>query len=448
MRRKLLFIIAAILALVNCDPFGNCGIEESVGIALVLDMTAVTKPIEDVHIYAFDASDRMDLHNYYASEAELNSDILYIDHGDYAVIAVLNVGKDFSPMQESRASAVLHDIMLADFIAWLKKVEPLYPNMMVGMNRGVTTDHGTLRIIIDVDEGTTNLQSNILRLNITVPQETMPDYVGPASTSRSQVADHHLRAVAEVYKKGTSLRVHSYSETLTNSILDLHLQPGEYDVLLWTDHVPVGTDDDHHYLTSSLREVSFAEHMEYMAGLDSRQAHSVKVGALVTEGPVTHVSAELNRVLAKYRLVAIDVEKYKTFIQINKYPPIDKLDVNVSYNGYFPNSHDVHTDKPNSSGAGVQFDSTLKDITDKTTLIGSDYIFAANLSSGEDPPYVDATVTITNRETEKVITRKIVRIDYKRGHVTTVESDFLTAGIVDQGISIDTNWDGVIDVYF
>lgn len=456
MKRVVIFIIMTILAFASCDPFGNCEFEDKEGIAIVLDMSAVTTQVDNVHIYAFDPSDRLDRYKYYASLAELKSNKLYLDHGDYAIVAVLNVGEEFSPPESAVVKASAEElpyIMLADFIAWLKQVKPQYPDMMTGMSRNVTTDDGSEYVIIEIAEGTTNLKSNILRFEVTPPDGVMPDYSTRAPYSKSVIADHHLRAVAEVYKKGTALRVHSYSAVVSNSTLDLHLQPGDYDVLLWADHVPIdiGTDADHHYSTSSLRGVTFAEHIEYMPGVESRHAYSLKVGAALADVPVTSISAPMNRVLAKYQLVATDVEKYKDLIRANgedKYPLIENLTVNISYNGYFPISHDVHTDKPNSSGAGVQFNSTFTDITATTAAVGSDYIFAASPVSGDDPPYINATITITEKESEKVITRKIVRIDYLRGHITTVESDFLTAGIVGTGITIETNWDGVIDVYF
>lgn len=457
MKRKILFIITVILALASCNPFGNCETEDEVAIEIVLDLSEVSKAVDNLHIYAFGASDRLDEHQYYSSLAELASEKLFLNHGNYIIIAVLNVGAEFSPPENAQSTQVakatsekLANIMLADFIVWLKQVSSQYPDMMTGMNREVTTDDGTRRIVIDIDEGTTNLKTNILLLNITTPGGAMPDYNTRAPHYTSNVADHNRRAVAEVYKKGTVLRVHRHSEILNHSTLNLNLQPGDYDILLWVDHVPAGTDTDHHYLTSSLRGVKFTEHLEYMAGIDSRQAYSIKAGALVTEEPVTVVPAAMDRVFAKYNLVARDVKRYKELRQANgdKYPPLENLVVNVSYNGYFPNSHDVHTDKPNSSGAGVQFNSTLRDITDATTTLASDYILAASIDSGDPHPYVNATVIITDKHTSDVIARTVVRIDYLRGHVTTVESDYLTAGIIDQGITIDTNWDGVIDVYF
>lgn len=62
----------------------------------------------------------------------------------------------------------------------------------------------------------------------------------------------------------------------------------------------------------------------------------------------------MQRSLAKYRLIAEDVEDYRTLTEIepDKYPPLEELIATVHYEGYFPNEFNVTTGKPVNSITG------------------------------------------------------------------------------------------------
>ena len=213
---------------------------------------------------------------------------------------------------------------------------------------------------------------------------------------------------------------------------------------MWADYTPEGSDKDHHYLTSSLRGVQINEDKEYLPGANSRKAFAHKVQVVVEEKPVTEKYVEMPLALAMYQIVALDVERYKGFIAANNNPEIEDLMATIIYEGFFPNSYDVHRNEPNGASRTIKYTGPLTDITDSTLTIGRDYIFANDVNS-----FISATVSLSEKSTDVVITQMSnVRIDNLRGHLTTVEFDYLTAGVVGEGVSIDTRWEGVFDVYF
>lgn len=447
MKKQIPFIIATALFLTSCWPFSDyeCEIDDIVDVEIVieLDPTVATKPVEDIHLYGFDASDKLFVHKYFTTIEELVAESLPLDNGDFIFIAILNVGADFSPPESitSKQSEELPDLTLSDFIVWIKEVESEYPDMMSGMVEEGIGEDGTSSITIEITDGTDSIKSTLLRLAMTFPDVTLPDYISKFST---RVDAYNLRAVAEVYNKGTENRIHSYSKVLDNGTLDLNLQPGEYDILLWVDYTLLGNKADHHHNTSSLSGVTFNEQIEYTAWADSRDAFALKFEATVTDNiSVTNKSITLERPLARYRIVATDVERYKDFIRINNYPPIEDLVVTISYEGYFPISYDINTGKPNNAEGGIKYSSPLKDITETTAMVGSDYVFVDDTES-----LVNTTITITNTGGKKIAEIKGVVINYRRGYLTTIEGAFLTAGIIDKGITIDTSWEGEYNVTF
>ena len=62
--------------------------------------------------------------------------------------------------------------------------------------------------------------------------------------------------------------------------------------------------------------------------------------------------------------------------------------------------------------------------------------------------FVNATVKITDSKGKKVCSTPGVQIDYRRNQLTTIKGKFLTSGVNNGGIRIDTEWDGEYEVWF
>lgn len=442
MKKKLIVIISIILTFISCETPTHCEFGDEISISIQLELSNITKPIHNIHLYGFSASGNFNRHKYFASKKELDDYKLSIVKRGFTIIIVINAGEDFSPLDIHKTKAEVSDLTgltLTDFITAIKGIESQYPDIMTGIGSDPVGNYGIMTILIIIAEGT-DIRSTRLRLYLDLIDHELPHYA-------TRAANHNARSVIEVYRKGSVIRIHSHTEIL-DEYVDLHLAPGEYDILLWVDYTPIGSNADHHYITSSLREVSINDKKEYVPSEDSRKAFAHKSTAVVGAAPITFKRVALELVLAKYHIVATDAERYKGYMAANHSPKVEDLNVTIVYEGFFPNSYDVFRKEPNGASLALSYTAPLRDITDSTVTIGLDYIFANDVNS-----FVSATVTIFERSTatrEKNIITNIpgVKINHIRGHLTTVEYEYLTAGIVDQGVSIDTRWEGIINVYF
>lgn len=154
------------------------------------------------------------------------------------------------------------------------------------------------------------------------------------------------------------------------------------------------------------------------------------------------ISISLQRPLAKYRIVANDVETYKKLMELepDNYPPLEDLTVTMQYEGYFPTEFNAKSSTVTDAITGIGFSSKLTDtnINYNTLNIASDWIFASRETS------VTATITISDSKGNKVSSVSGVSISYKQGYQTSISGKFLTAGVDVGGLDIDTDWDEII----
>ena len=150
----------------------------------------------------------------------------------------------------------------------------------------------------------------------------------------------------------------------------------------------------------------------------------------------------LERPFAKYRLIATDVEAYYNLIEKGEaLPPIEDLQVRVTYEGFFPTGFNVATGKPNDAlNTGIHYTSvpTVAEGYDAKVnrQVGADFV----LTNGEES-FVNVTIQMIDTNTGDIVTTvQHVKISYKRGHLTTVTGHFLTAGKTPGGVQIDTEW--------
>lgn len=443
MKRYFTLILISTIALIisSCD-INKSGsavhpLEEQSGVVFTL-VSQTDKPIKDIRIYGFNASGLLAIYKEYSSVDALASSVLSLPSGVYTFVEVLNVGEDFTPDISKSAKISSEELptwMFSDFTAWLKEASSLYPDMMTGISRAETSQGLVTHVVADIKNGTEGLNSSLLRLNVKFPEGEMPDF---KSKSLTKTSGYDIRATVEIYQKDSIAPIYSRNEILSSSTLELNLQPGDYDILLWTDYVPATKTHvaDHYYTTSSLKGVEFSETITYTANANSRSAYSLAFEATVSaDSFVTERTVTLVRPFAKYRIVATDLEQYG---QISGSPALVDLVVSVSYAGDLPNRFDVSANKPIATIEGVKYSNSVYDITATTATVGSDFVFVNEADS-----FVTVNIVISDKNSGRKITQVLgVKIDYRRDQLTTVSGAFLTAGISTSGITINTEWDG------
>ncbi len=221
--------------------------------------------------------------------------------------------------------------------------------------------------------------------------------------------------------------------------ISLKLHAVEYTLAVWTDYVVAGTDADLYYDTGNLQCVACTEpytgstpYRDCLCGTAAldlrpyRDEWNTKV----------QVKVDMVRPLAKYELIATDVQKFleKTAKQRAEGAAYE---ITVSYGFYFPLGFNVLTGKPERSEMGVAFTAplTVADNGSGECVIASDYIFV----NGEES-YIPLNIEIKDDAGKGISRTTGIDVPYRRGHLTTVRGHFLT-NRYDTGIGVNPDFD-------
>lgn len=409
------------------------------------------KKFEDTHLYGFDAEGKMVLHKYYPTQKNMSNDLFRLDKGVYTFITVLNVGEDFTP--ETRAEAPLHKITMNRFMNFVKRSEAQFPDMLTGMINCTVTANEVIRIEVPLTDKSGGIATvtSVVTATVTLPDADFTEY---QQTRTRATAGYNLRGVAEFYQKGRAEPAYHIpvvlapTETEGKYILTAEVLDGEYDWTLWVDYTENGSTTDLWYDTKSLQAVKLiATDKTYASGSDTREAFCHTGNIDVTGGEMS-IDIAVQRPQAKYVLIADDVQRYRELLAVNpeKYVPLDELNITMLYESYLPDGFNAQSNKPNNSQQGYKCAQTALPAigeTDTEVKVGSDHVFVNGSESS-----VTVTVLVSDNTGRTISRVQGVVVQYKRNMLTTVRGDFLTAGVVNPGINIDTDWDGVHEVEF
>ena len=444
----LLHILLTIVWLASCDRNvheDEFSLPEGTGGLIVGLQTDGDIPAQDVHFFVFNIAGELTHHEYFDDPRKAALHAASLPPSSYTAVAVLNVGADFMP-PSSRAESTLPDITLSEFVKWLKNVSSQYPHLLTGIGN-VEVERGEVaRITLTLQSGTEGIRFSTLRLQLTLPQPQLPDYVSGIK-SRAAETDYKLRCIAELCPAETDKVV--LHKQITPSpqadgtyLIELEAVPYAYHLRLWTDYARIEAPlSDTYYHTGSLKNVTIVT-TPYTANTDAKDA-AYHAGNITLPEAGTTLAVQMQRPLAKYRLIAEDVEAYRTLTKTepDKYPPLEELTATVQYEGYFPSEFNVTTGKPVNSTTGTGFKASLSStITGSEELqLASDWIFTAAEGS-----FVRLTLSITDSKNREVNRVEGIRADYRQGQLTTLRGDFLTAGRNGGGITVDTDWKDII----
>lgn len=282
------------------------------------------------------------------------------------------------------------------------------------------------------------------RLRIALPTPHLPDYI-PTKKTRAANDTYIIRCVAELVKPGTDCvvlhkPVTPEPQTDGTYLVELAVPKGSYDLRLWTDYAHTDAPlADTYYNTESLKAITIATD-PYVANTDTKDAAYHNESNLTLPEDGTTINVQLQRPLAKYRIIAEDVEAYRKLEEADpqKYPPLEELTVTVEYENYFPSEFNIYNGKVTDSTTGIGFSARLTNTEANELPLCMDWIMASSESS------VSATLTVSDSSGRQVCRVSNVQIAYKQGCLTTLRGKFLTAGVSSGGIHIDTDWEEII----
>jgi len=443
MKNKIIyFIVMLAVALTSCDkdlheiPTDNSTGEALVTVSLNKDHTQ-NAPLNDVHLYWFNETDKLYKHDYFSSMEDLARARITLPAGSYTVFAVLNVGQDFT-VPSSRAA--LPDIDMSAFSKYIKGQEVNYADMLTGTLRNVVKN-GAQLVYIDLETKSNGIAYASVQLLLTIPSPHLPSFATKATTNPA------LRGSAFIFKKDSkemfAVKQAILTPTGTDGVysMDLSLFKGEYDVNLWCDYALDETTDNH-YITTGPHVIMIQPKEKYTGNTDTRDCFSKRISLTVAEENNTSQSVQLQRPLAKYQLVATDVAKYETQRLQKGLPALADLRVFIGYEGFLPSAYNITESKLADAKDGYFYNSVLSDISVTDATIAKDYVLVNGAESS-----VVVTILVKDGAGNIISGIRGVKIAYRAGQLTTVSGDFLTTGL-GSGVTISTEWSGDHNVEF
>ena len=369
----------------------------------------------------------------YADPRELASGCVPADAGAYTLVVVGNAD----------GAALPRETTVPGLVEWLREHAEDYPGLLTASAQVEVRAGEVDRLHLTLEEGTGGIAFSTVRLSLTLPGADLPAH-GRAAADGGRA----LRCVAEVHDRGTGEVVHRRVQACAvqadgSWLAELFLLPGDYDLCLWADW------DGGYYDADDLTRVTLRTG-DYAAGgeTDAKDAYYA-AGALSVSGETGTEAIALERPFARYRLVADDAEAYRDLMAKGEaLPPVEALVARVTYEGFFPTTFDVAEGKPTDAlNTGIHYTSVptaAEGEADGNLQVGADWVLT---NGGES--FVTLTVEMMDSRTGEVVgTVEGVRVDYRRGHLTTVTGHFLTAGRTSGGVQVEHNWGNDVTVEF
>lgn len=303
-------------------------------------------------------------------------------------------------------------------------------------------------------DGSTGIDPTLVEVNteVTLDLELLPLQIVPTNKARSgttkagEGADFHRRFIIEAWRDGKAVArqvtVMEESDESNRKIslpIHLRLHAVEYTLAVWTDYVKAGTEADLYYNTENLQYVACTD--PYTGSTDYRDCLYGTSDLDLREyrdqwNAKVQVKVDMIRPLAKYELIATDVQKFLEKTQRQRAGGA-AYTITVRYGFYFPLGFNVLTGKPERSEMGVAFTAplTVADNGKGECTLASDYIFV----NGEES-YIPLSIEIKDNAGNGISRTTGIDVPYRRGHLTTVRGHFLT-NRYDTGIGIDPDFD-------
>lgn len=446
MRTKRNYIVSLLLAVAALAGFTACTSDDphegENGVTIALDNSRCPNvAVGQTYIYIYDTGGNLCATYDYADARAVAFALLPLEAGHYTMVAVINA--DAAPTETTTLTA-LHE--------WVAAQAGIDGDLLSGIAEADVAENRVVRVTIPLYQESFSLP--VLSVKFTLPETGMADFTPGQTRNRAASFGYTLRCVAELCKAGTDQVV--LHKVVTPALQEdgtyrfgLQVSEGDYDLRLWADYAHTDAPlADAFYHTESLKAVTlFTE--PYMANTDAKDVAYGNESDITMSDEGTLLSMTLQRPLAKYRIV-VDADEIAEYLKMRKinpqeFPPIEELTAIVQYDGYFPSGFNVSTEKPNDAVLGMGYSRSLAhyDSSAAELELGSDWILVNGNAS-----FVNATVILTDSKGNVVCRVPGVQIDYRRNQLTTIKGSFLTSGTNSGGIRIDTEWDGVYDVWF
>lgn len=305
---------------------------------------------------------------------------------------------------------------------------------------------------------------------IHVLQETEwlePDY--QMTLTRSGETDNlNIRYDFRVYHAGkTSMPVREFSVFSSDLrrpdfYTSLALNPGDYDLYVWSDYAETSTGDPIFYDDSDFSHISYIK--PYTGDTDLRDTFRgmTSFSVKASYSNVENVEAEvtLRRPMARYKFIATDLADFidrettrgmlmppenqsdnKTSPEKSpQYAKLSDYKVKIIYPMYMPAVFDNFQNNPIDSWTGVSFDCRMNQLSEDEAQLGMDYVYVNGEESG-----VQVMLEVYDPKGTLIARTNTVTVPTKRNRTTLIFGKFLTT-LRSDGVGINPDFDGEFNI--
>lgn len=255
-----------------------------------------------------------------------------------------------------------------------------------------------------------------------------------------------------------------YSADLNRGDLSVNvdLNPGSYDVYVWSDICDATTGKSLFYDSSNFADITYLT--PYRGDSNNKDAfrgqHNFTIDASIYKNPTATEVINLERPLARYIFVATDLDEFieneqtrgkmrglENFAntQLPEYTAtlenvLQEYTVKIIYPMYMPSKFDNFTNKPFDSWTGISFEGDFVILNEKQAQIGLDYVMVNGNESS-----VQVAMEIYDSDGVRISSTSTINIPTLRDRTTIVYGRFLTAD-EDAGVSINPDFAGSFDI--
>ena len=270
--------------------------------------------------------------------------------------------------------------------------------------------------------------------------------VNPFQTkTRADVSGFRRRFIVDIYREDNITAPYARKVIIYDNIdiegnmfrlpVSFQLDPLQYKLVVWTDHILAGTDCDYFYNTETLSDIYCIA--PYRASTIYRDAlyGSNDLDLLPYRGKDKKqltVDVAIERAVAPIRLLTTD---YDRFFEKHGNSVASQSKMNFSYSFFTPLGFDAINGLPIRSSLNVSFAQPVAEVSEieDNIMIMNDYIFV-----GSEESFVVLNIDVKHPNNTLLNQMTNIRIPYRKGYLTTLKSNFLTSG---QSSNINVNVD-------
>ena len=282
----------------------------------------------------------------------------------------------------------------------------------------------------------------------------------------SEVATlYDLRHTISIHKAYTDGSYRREADTVivvtepVNSVehtVQLEIDEGLYNILVWTDYVDAGQNSDKYYNTTDLSEIILTHKEDYVGNNLYRDAFRGAQGCEVSaDNSNNHVTVSMQRTLARFEFISTDYEAFvdevvRRSLQQDQTASAEELTRNFrledykavfNFSGYMNCSYNLFSDRPADAWTGIKFENQLSALDNGEVWLGFDYMFVGTIDS-----VVAVWVEIYDKNGNLISGSPVIDIPLLRNKRTVVKGEFLTTQ-ASGGVKVDPGFEGNHNVH-